>query len=215
MLSAFLLALPALFSIISPFTGALIFREVTANWADAERKRLARRVGVYSMIVMLVSILAGSHILSLFGISLAALRVAGGLVLTGFAWEMVGAPERRDGRKQEQASSPGADDPAFFPLTLPFTTGPGTIAVCVALGAGQTARFTPGRITATLGSVAAAMVMAVVITLMYAYSDRLSARLGRTGTQTVSRLSAFLLLCIGVQILITGIIEALTPLVGR
>jgi len=211
-LASFLLAFPALFSIVNPISGAFIFREATADRTHAGRALLARRVGAYSLLVMLVALWAGSYVLALFGISLSALRIAGGVVLSAFAWELLNAPDRRDSRKQEQAAEAGpADDVAFFPLTLPFTTGPGTIAVAVALGAGHP--VSGGDWAAFYaGCSLAAMAMAAVIWLTYSYADRLSDLLGRTGSRTVSRLSAFLLLCIGVQILITGVTGALQPL---
>ncbi len=154
MLAALLLAFPALFSIVNPIAGAFIFREATADRTHGERVKLARRVGLYSLLVMLVALWAGSYVLALFGVTIAALRVAGGIVLALFAWELLGAPEKREGRKQEQAADAGpavADDVAFFPLTLPFTTGPGTLAVTLAV-----AGSLPGavRVTAKVPGVA-------------------------------------------------------------
>ena len=213
-LGAFLLAFPALFSIVNPVAGAFIFREATAERSHDERVALAGRVGFYSLLVMLVALWAGSAVLSLFGISLAALRIAGGLVLSLFAWGLLDSPDRRDARKQEQAApAEGADDVAFFPLTLPFTTGPGTIAVAVTLGSG---RPPPGLgqwlYNGGLGLAAAAV--SGTIWFAYANSDRLSALLGRNGSRTVTRLSAFLLLCIGVQLLINGVVDVLAPLLA-
>ncbi len=214
MLAAFLLAFPALFSIVNPVAGAFIFREATADRTQAGRALLARRVGAYSLLVMLVALWTGSYVLALFGISLAALRIAGGIVLSLFAWELLGAPERREGRKQEQAGDPGPDDDvAFFPLTLPFTTGPGTIAVSVALGAAHPA-MGQGWAAFYGGVSLAAAAMAGVIWLAYAYADRMSALLGRTGSRTLTRISAFLLFCIGVQVLITGVVGVLGPLLS-
>jgi len=213
--AAFLLAFPALFSIVNPIAGAFIFREATADRTHQQRVALARRVGVYSLLVMMVALWAGSYVLAVFGISIGALRIAGGLVLTGYAWELLGAPERREGRKQQQASDAGtADDVAFFPLTLPFTTGPGTIAVSVALGAGHPP---PGAGLGPFfaGVTLAALAMAAVIVLTYAYADRLGEWLGRNASRTVTRLSAFLLFCIGVQVLVTGVTDVLGPLLAR
>ena len=212
MLAAFLMAFPALFSIVNPITGAFIFREATAERTHTERVALAKRVGLYSLLVMLVALGGGSYVLSTFGISIAALRIAGGLVLALFAWELLGAPERREDRKQEQTEGvEGADDVAFFPLTLPFTTGPGTIAVAVALGAGHPAH---GAAAFFAGVTLAAVALSGVIVALYAYSDRLSDVLGRNGSRTVTRLSAFLLFCIGVQLLITGVVDVLGPLLA-
>ena len=216
MFTAFLLAFPALFSIVNPIAGALIFRGATADRTHAECLVLARRVGTYSLLVMLVALWAGSHVLAFFGISLAALRIAGGIVLALFAWELLGVPEKRESRKQEQAANAGAgsaDDVAFYPLTLPFTTGPGTIAVAVALGAGHPERG-QDWVAFYAGVSLAAAAMAGVIWLTYTYADRLSDFLGRTGSNAVTRLSAFLLFCIGVQILINGVVGVLGPLLG-
>ena len=213
MLSAFLLAFPALFSIVNPIAGAFIFREATADRTHSQRVTLARRVGVYALLVMLVALWAGSYLLAILGISIGALRIAGGIVLALFAWELLGAPERREGRKQEQAAEAEGEDVAFFPLTLPFTTGPGTIAVSVALGAGHPEM---GRdwVLFHAGLGLAAAVMAMLIALFYAYADRLSEYLGRNAIRTVSRLSAFMLFCIGVQVLVTGVTDVLTPLLA-
>lgn len=211
-LSAFLLAFPALFSIVNPVAGAFIFREATAELTHTERVALARRVGFYSLLVMLTALWAGSYVLQVFGISLAALRIAGGLVLSLFAWGLLDSPERREARKQAQARpAEGAEDVAFFPLTLPFTTGPGTIAVAVALGAGHPPAG-QGMLAFYGGVSCAAAAMAGVIWATYGSADRLSALLGATGSRTVTRLSAFLLLCIGIQVLITGVSDALGPL---
>lgn len=216
MLAALLLAFPALFSIVNPIAGAFIFREATADRTHEERVKLARRVGLYSLLVMLVALWAGSYVLALFGVTIAALRIAGGIVLALFAWELLGTPEKREGRKQEQAADAGpavAEDVAFFPLTLPFTTGPGTIAVAVALGAGHP-RMGGAWAGFYAGTGLAAAAMAGAIWLTYANADRLSDLLGRTGSKTVTRLSAFMLFCIGVQMLITGVEDVLGPLLG-
>lgn len=215
LISAFLLAFPALFSIVNPIAGAFIFRSATAERMHPDRVRLAWRVAFYALLVMLVALWAGSYLLAIFGISIAALRIAGGVVVALFAWELLGAAESRADRKYAQAAgAEGANDVAFFPLTLPFTTGPGTIAVAVALGAGHPP-IGQGWGPFFAGATLAAAAMALVIGLTYAYADRLFVLLGRNGSATVSRLSAFLLFCIGVQVLITGVTDVLGPLLAR
>jgi multiple antibiotic resistance protein len=211
-ITAFLLGFPALFSIVNPVSGAFIFRSRTDERTHAERMKLARLVGVYSAVVMLVALWAGSYVLAFFGISLPALRCAGGLVLALYAWALLNTPERQEERKREQAShAEGLDDVAFYPLTLPFTTGPGTISVAVALGsarpAGEQAIF-----LFFVGMSLAALVIAASVWLLYSFTDQLSRLLGQVASRTITRLSAFFQLCIGVQILITGITEVMTPL---
>ncbi len=106
-LNAFLLGFPALFSIVNPISGAFIFREVTAH-RTPDRAALARQVALYSLMVMTVALWAGSYILAIFGITLAALRVAGGIVVALSAWNLLNAPEHHEARKHEQATPPPA-----------------------------------------------------------------------------------------------------------
>ena len=210
---AFLLAFPALLSIVNPLGGAIIFNEVTAARSHAERLILARRVGLNSALVMLVSLWFGSYILNFFGISLNALRLAGGLVVAARAYQMLSAPEAHEERKQAQAAPAETSGEeisaiAFFPLTLPFTTGPGTIAVAVALGTQRPAYGVPLALFFA-GVSLAAIALALIIWLAYATADRLGVFLGATGRRVVARLAAFLLLGIGVQIMLSGAIPVL------
>ncbi|MGE0240940.1 MAG: MarC family protein [Parvibaculaceae bacterium] len=209
---SFLIAFPALFSIVNPLGIALIYHQVTAGRSRAERSALAWRVAAYSLGVMLVSLWAGATLIGFFGVSLSALRVAGGLVVAVRAWEMLAAPEQNEGRKQEQAATAsGSSNDAFFPLTMPLTTGPGTISVAIALSASRP-RSTIDLIPFFAGMSGAALAVALTIGFLYASADRVVSLLGQEGSRVVTRMSAFLLLCIGVQICLTGVQEALTPL---
>jgi multiple antibiotic resistance protein len=215
MVGSFLVALPALFSIVNPIGGALIYSQVTVGRPHAERITLAYRVAVYSAVVMLVSLWIGASLMSFFGVSIDALRVAGGLVVAASAWGMLYDPKENEDRKHDHAA-PAAwgSDVAFFPLTMPFTTGPGTISVAIALSASRPST-TEASLPFFAGATGAAIAVAIVIAICYASADRLVALLGPARARILTRLSAFLLLCIGVQILISGaqgaIVTTLTP----
>jgi multiple antibiotic resistance protein len=207
-LPSFLLAFSALFSIVNPFGGAIIYSQVTSGRNHDERVALAWRVAAYSAIVMLVALWAGAPILSFFGISLAALRIAGGLVVAARAWELLLGPEQQEDRKQEQAAPVRTtEDVAFFPLTLPFTTGPGTISVPIALSANGPA-VGGTSLSFLIGASVAALAVAVIVGICYASADRVVALLGRARSRVVSRLAAFILLCVGIQILLLGLQDA-------
>ncbi len=212
-LGAFLFAYPALFSIVNPIGGALIFAQVTADRSHAERLRIAWRVGVYSMLVVLVSLWAGGYVLNFFGITLGALRIAGGLVVAAAAWRLLFAAEEHHAYRAEQAApSTEADDPSFFPLTIPFTTGPGTIAVAIALSGNRPGSQDSLHFFAGLSLAGVAIALSVWIA--YRFADQLTAVLGETGARILSRLVAFLLLCIGVQIACTGVLQVVRPLLA-
>jgi multiple antibiotic resistance protein len=205
MIGSFLVALPALFSIVNPIGGALIYSQVTINRPHPERITLAYRVAVYSAIVMLSSLLIGASLMSFFGVSIEALRVAGGLVVAASAWGMLYDPKENEDRKHDHAA-PAAwgSDVAFFPLTMPFTTGPGTISVAIALSASRPSAA-ESLLPFYLGASGAAIAVAIAVAICYASADRLVSLLGPARARILTRLSAFLLLCTGVQIMISGI----------
>ena len=117
-------------------------------------------------------------------------------------------------RRPVRTPALGGADVAFFPLTVPFTAGPGTIAVAIALSASRPTDALDLLPYFAGGSLAAAAV-AVTVGLCYAAADRVVALLGPAGARVLTRLTAFLLLCIGVQIVLTGVREAVAPLVVR
>ncbi len=206
---------------MNPVGSALIFAQVTAERSHADRAELSRRIGFYAALIMLAALWAGAPILNFFGVSLAALRIAGGLVVAASAWTLLSAPEAREARKQAEAGpepgegvrGEGLAEVAFFPLTLPFTTGPGTIAVAIALGANRPAEG-PDRIGFYIGASLAALAIAGMVRLAYGSADRVVTLIGPVRARVLGRLSAFLLLCVGTQITVNGISDVLGPLIA-
>ena len=123
-------------------------------------------------------------------------------------------PLHGEAAKLRKANATGAADDAFFPLTMPFTTGPGTISVAVALGANRP----PGGAAAILpffaGVSAAAAAVAATVWLAYSSADRLTGLLGEARARVVSRLAAFLMLCVGTKIALGGVTDVLRPLLA-
>jgi multiple antibiotic resistance protein len=207
--SALLLGFPSLFSIINPVGGALIFYGFTKDFSSQDRIKLAARVGFYSLLIMFGALWAGTYVLSFFGVSLNALRIGGGTVIALSGWKLLTAPDSHpDQRSHEREAAPNSgDDPmqlAFFPLTLPFTTGPGTIAVAITIGAERPSNGV-GLLAFFLGATVAALANAAIIWIAYRFADRLTVLMGATARQVIVRLTAFLLMCIGVQILVTAV----------
>ncbi len=212
--SAFLLAFPSLFSIINPIGGALIFYGVTKDFSTADREKVAALVGLYSLLIMFGALWAGAYVLRFFGVSIDALRIAGGTVVALSGWRLLTSNETHPDRKgHERAEAQGgAGDPlqlAFFPLTLPFTTGPGTIAVAITVGAERPSAG-GGFIAFFLGASVAAVANAALIWILYRSADRLTKFIGPTAQAVIVRLTAFLLMCIGVQILVIAIGDLVT-----
>ncbi len=207
--SAFLLAFSSLFSIINPIGGALIFYGFTKDFSSDDRLKVAASVGLYSLLVMFGALWAGAYVLSFFGVSLDALRIAGGAVISLSGFQLLTSSEPHPDQKSHERAKidASASDPmqiAFFPLTLPFTTGPGTIAVAITLGA-ERPQHGAGFLPFFVGASVAAVANAAIIWIGYRFADRLTGLIGPTARQVIVRLTAFLLMCIGVQILVTAI----------
>lgn len=205
MTAAFLLAFPALFSIVNPLGMAFVVGDLIGDLNHAERARTVRMVAFYALCIMLGALWLGSAIFGFFGVSIEALRVAGGLVVILASLELLLSPDKRDARKADQAATPAREgtDRAFFPLTMPLTTGPGTIAVAVTLGSARPEGRTIGFF---VGVSAAALAIAGIVWLTYWSAERLGRFISPEGQRIISRLSAFLLLSIGAQIMIGGVI---------
>ncbi|ALD93405.1 MarC family protein [Cupriavidus gilardii] len=213
LVAEFLLAFSALLSIINPFGMAFVLFDRTRFLTVEERRKLSRQVAINSLIVLLVTFFLGTAILGFFGISLQALRLAGGFVVAFSGWTMLNAPTQPAEKRIESVSTGDVTQMAFFPLTIPLTTGPGSIATAIALNASRSREWRDA-IESAVVSVTVSVAVAIVVYVVYSRAELLARVLGPEGTNVVTRLSAFLLLCIGVQIMMTGISEYLTSLPG-
>ncbi|MGC1454947.1 MAG: MarC family protein [Nitrospirota bacterium] len=202
-----LLAVAALLPIVGPLSGAPIFLSMTADLAPEERGRMAKAVAVNSFLLLIASALIGAYVLDFFGLSIPAVQVAGGLVVCAVAWSLLNSPNSPPtlvGNGSSTVTPVEFSQRAFYPLTMPLTVGPGSIAVALTLGANPTRGLRPLVVTA-LAHVLGILIVAVTVYLCYRYADRILKKLGPTGTSVAMRLSAFILLCIGVKICWDGL----------
>jgi multiple antibiotic resistance protein len=214
-LTTFLLAFGALFSIVNPLSGTFIFFGATRELEPRVRAQVSRWVAIYAFSIVAASLYIGAYVLSFFGISIPVLRVAGGIVVAMSGWQMLNAPDATEQRRSETPSPRSIDVPpsrlAFYPLTMPLTTGPGTISVAISLGANRP-RGIASSLEFFVETLAAVALIALLVYAFYRNSARLAGWMGVTGTTIVVRLSAFLLFCIGIQVLWNGAAELLGTL---
>lgn len=219
--TTFLLAFTALFSIVNPLGGAFIFFGATQEYAAKVRARIARWVAIYAFAIVAFSLYVGAYVLEFFGISIPVLRVAGGIVIAMSAWKMLSAPEQRQQRKTEAAATlPDAEHivpsrVAFYPLTMPITTGPGTISVAISLGSNRPGGSGAKWLAFFAQTMLATVLLCLLVYVLYRHSGRIARAVGPTGTTIVVRLSAFLLFCIGIQVFWTGASELLADLLAH
>jgi len=201
--NSFLLIYAGLFPIINPVGDAPIFLELTQFCTPQQRNDLARRVAINSFMLLLGSLFVGSHVLGFFGISLPVVRIGGGVVVTALGWRLLNSDASADGDQPAKGAGSTIPD-AFYPLTMPLTVGPGSMSVAIALGVERPRAKGLDEFALIGGAVAGMLALAVTIYLAYRFSQRLTSVLGRTGANVLIRLSAFILLCIGIQIIWDG-----------
>jgi multiple antibiotic resistance protein len=208
-----LLILSAIFPIVDPIGGSPFFLALTGEYSSEARKALARRIALDSFVLLVGSYFVGTYILAFFGISLPVVQVGGGMVLVAMGWAtLMENDEGCDKSARKSIEPQEVFNRAFYPLTLPLTVGPGSISVAIALGANAARRHTLHPLTILTALVGFALI-AFSIFVCYGFADRLARTLGQTGMRVVTKLSSFLLVCIGVQIGWNGIKELLESVV--
>lgn len=204
-----ILIVSALFPIVNPIGGSPIFLALTREYTRNSRKILARRISLNSFILLVASFAIGTHVLAFFGISLPVVQVGGGLIVISTGWAILKQKDDEEDNEHERhavrrgVSKTDILSSAFYPLTLPLTVGPGSIATAITLGANEPHHLGK-NLFAILAAVVGSAIIAVSIYLCYGFADRIAAVLGATGMNVILRLSSFLLVCIGVQILWNG-----------
>ncbi|MDE3195205.1 MAG: MarC family protein [Acidobacteriota bacterium] len=200
-----LLVFGALFPIVNPVGNTPIFLSLTRGISEHGRAVLARMVAINGLILILTSILIGTHILAFFGISLPVVQVGGGLVVISTGWSLLRQPnEEAHGRESHRkCSEADYSRQAFYPLTLPLTVGPGSISVAIAVGANRASGM-QWRWSLLVGSLIGALLISGSIYLSYRFAERIERTVGDSAMNVIIRLSSFILLCIGVQILWDG-----------
>ena len=206
------LAFSALLPVINPLGSALVFLGLVGPQPSAIYKSLARRIAINTVLFFAIIELAGSAILSFFGISIAIVQVAGGLVLASMGWKVLNqqdAPAEQQSEKAEstlrvETEKDDIQQKTFYPLTFPVTAGPACIVVMLTLSAHSSKVGLEENLLAHLGVFLAVVVLSGVVYLSYAYAPRLSQAISPSTSNGILRVVAFILLCIGVQIAWNG-----------
>ena len=204
-LSAFLLTFAGLFPIVNPIEGAPFFLGLTASLPSAERAVLSRKVAINGFALLLGSMVLGPYLLEFFGIQLPVVRIAGGFVVAALGWKLLTQEDWSD-HAGPAAGAPVRKIGSFYPLTMPMTVGPGSMSVAITIGSrkpaglpkySELAEHASGALLGLIG-------IAISIYIAYRFAEKLARLLGDTGLEVLVRLSAFILMCIGIEIVWDG-----------
>jgi multiple antibiotic resistance protein len=219
--NAFLIAFTALLPLVNPIGSALLFLGVVGPAKPEVYRSLARRVALNNIIFLTIIELLGAAILRFFGISLPIVQFSGGIVIAAIGWSMLNAqdnPEHSEAQQEDatleaDTNTRALDQKAFYPLTFPITSGPGTLVVMLTLTAHISDRAVARNVLGHVGILIAIVLLSALVYLCYANAPRITKAVAPSTVHGILRVVAFILLCIGVQIAWNGLASLLTSVV--
>lgn len=203
MTELFFATLAALFSVVNPFGAVPVFLAMTPHYSQSERSKTALNTSLYFVLILLSFFFAGTLILSFFGISLNAMRIAGGLVIlsSGFALLSGKFAESRAINSKVKEEALNKEDISFSPMAMPMLSGPGSISLLIGLFAEHPAWSNRALIAFVV------LILGVIVYGILRSSPYLFKLLGIAGIKALSRIMGFLVMAIGIQYIISGIVN--------
>lgn len=207
-ISFFVATFISLFTIINPFSTASVFHTIASGDSKEDKKYMARRAVITAMVCLIVFAFLGSYILHFFSITIEAFKIAGGLLVFVVGYGMIKKGHEHFSTKKEEKHAVDKDDVSIIPLAIPMLSGPGALTVAIVLmeEAG----------TNVLDVVS--IVFAIILVCLFAYfllinANYLDRYLKETGKRVVDKLMGLIVLVIGVQFIINGVLGVVLPLI--
>jgi len=196
----------ALFPAVNPVGSAFIVDPLLSGLDLAQRRAATKKIAFYCLIICTVSIIAGSYILQLFGISIPIVQLCGGIMICRMGWQLLTSEDGiQKGNKETARPSGEIENLLFYPIAFPMTTGAGTISVLLTLSAHGEDTDISKHLVKLSALFIAIVLICILIYICYVNTPRLIRKLGPRGEQIVNKLSAFLVFCIGMQIASAGV----------
>lgn len=197
----------ALFPVINPIGTSFIVRAMVVSLPESEHRKLVLRVASYTTLFLLILLVLGVYILKLFGLSISSVQIGGGLVLAAIGWRILNDDDTEHKENTDTASEiiDDVSGKEFYPMTFPITTGPGALSVILTISAHSTASSIDSTIVHYAAAAIGVVLMGVCIYYLFIYLPKLATGLSQAGLKALSKILAFVIVCIGVDILLDGI----------
>ncbi len=216
LLYAILVAYGALFPVVNPLGGSLLYNSITHSLDASVKRRLARKIAMNAFFLLIGVLFVGVWVLKLFGIQIPIVQLAGGAVVATRGWMIMNTGvNARAGDSNMINNEKTAMSSSFFPLTLPMTAGPGSIATAITLGA--EAQIMDGKLLSIadyIGFSVGILLISITVYLTYHSAGYLMKRLRENSRMVIMKLSAFITLCIGLTVVSKGLLGLIQFYVG-
>lgn len=202
-LNTFFVLLGALFSVLNPIGAIPIFVGLTQDYNKTERSRVSLMTAINVCLILLISFFVGEYVLKFFGITIPALRIAGGILIASSGFGLLNSnPKKRKGiSKKVEEDSLHRNSIALTPLAMPMLAGPGSISLLIAFNQDH------NNTSELLASSLSIIIVSLLIFLILRSAHYLAKYLGASGIVAISRIVGFLTVAIGIQYIISAVLS--------
>jgi multiple antibiotic resistance protein len=199
MFTLFITSCISLFSLINPLSAIPVFISLTSGYSPGHLRVTIRKTAVYIFVICLVSFFIGNYILEFFGISIHALKLAGGIIISRSGFLLLNSQHKNDIQGEVKEESLVKEDISFSPLAMPLLAGPGSISLLINLSL-KTETFLEKMVT-----VSSIFVVSLVIFFIFFLAPKILKYLGQAGIRSMSKIMGFIVLSLGIQMVVDSL----------
>lgn len=213
-ISVFLTILIGLFSLINPMSALPVYIGLTADFSEEQKLRTLKKTCMYILVICLVSYFLGVYLLHFFGITIPALRVAGGLIIFRSGWQLLNVTHKKEVRGNIDEDADKREDISFSPLAMPLLAGPGSMSFLITLYANRSNSWKEGLWQDSI-AVTAILIVAFSIYFIFKFAPRLMKYTGQAGLTSLSKVMGFIVIGIGVEMIISSVTMVARTIAGE
>ena len=206
----FISSFMALFPVANPVGTGFIINGFLSGLDRSERRSIVRRIAVNYLLIGIGSLAIGHFVLSLFGLSLPIVQLGGGLLICKTALQWLGDSDASTGSAPDKSVDPisvrNLESRVFYPITFPISIGPGSISVIFTLMASVNIKDGQGKININYAVIAFVIfLMCLILYVILSQGQKITKKVGVTGTMIINKMVAFFTFCVGIQIIAEGV----------
>jgi multiple antibiotic resistance protein len=202
--SVFLTILIGLFSLINPLSALPIYLGLTQDDSEEYKLNTLKKTCIYMLVICLVSYYLGVYLLHFFGITIPALRVAGGLIIFRSGWQLLNVSHKKELRENIAGTADKKEDISFSPLAMPLLAGPGSMSFLITLFSTRS-EIVNEAFWQDVSAISAIFVVVISIYFVFKYAPRLMKYTGQAGLTSLSKVMGFIVTGIGVQMILSSL----------
>jgi multiple antibiotic resistance protein len=203
--AVFLTILIGLFSLINPMSALPVYISLTEGYGDDQKLRILKKTCIYIFIICMVAYFLGVYLLHFFGITIPALRVAGGLIIFRSGWQLLNVQHKKE-LKGKLEEGDRKDDISFSPLAMPLLAGPGSMSFLITLYSNRHVKVNEA-FWQDAAAITAIIIVSLSIYFIFKFAPRMMKYTGQSGLSALSKVMGFIVIGIGVQMILSSLTE--------